>query len=116
MLRVLVAEQGEIDDLRRTIGDIREQAQQAQALFAQHAAYISATGGTFPERRHLFGLANTFMIGHYQHMADWAEWAMAQTAEWPDAASPASDDAQAQAMLEAGRRIAETVTGNPEVV
>jgi len=104
MIRVLVSEQGSIDDLRRTLETMREQASDKRALFAAHASQISETGGTFPERRHLFALANTFMMGHFDHIIDWATWALDQTATWPDASSPATTHGeQVQDMLSTGR-------------
>lgn len=104
MVRVLVSEQGSLHDLRRNLTTMRDQAAEKHALFAAYAHRISETGGTFPERRHLFALANTFMIGHYAHIIEWASWALAQTESWPDASSPAITHAdQVQDMLAAGR-------------
>lgn len=106
MIRVLVSDQGSIDDLRRTLETIRTQAETARALFARYAVNISETGGTFPQRRHLFALSNTFMIGHYVHIIEWTTWALEQTASWPDAASPAeTHQAQVRDMLVEGRKV-----------
>jgi DNA-binding PadR family transcriptional regulator len=103
MVRVLLADQGSIDDLRRTIETMRHQAVAARGLFAAHAATIAHDGGTFPERQHLFGMANRFMIGHFDHIIDWATWALEQTASWPDTVSPATgNDAQVREMLAPG--------------
>jgi DNA-binding PadR family transcriptional regulator len=105
MVRVLVSDQGSIGDLRRTLETMREQASTARALFARYAMHISETGGTFPERRHLFALSNTFMIGHYDHIIQWTTWALEQTESWPDAATPAvTHDQQVLDMLAAGRQ------------
>ncbi|MDQ7877144.1 PadR family transcriptional regulator [Microbacterium sp. QXD-8] len=104
MVRVLLADQGSVDDLRRTLAQTREQALANREMFARYAAYISTTGGTFPERRHLFALANTFMIGHYEHIVAWAEWAEAQISSWPDTVSPAiTNGDQVREMLAPGR-------------
>jgi len=89
MIRVLVAEQGSIEELRHTLESIRAQSISARELFVTHAANIAATGGTFPERRHLFRLANRFMIGHYNHIIEWADWALEETSSWPDTTLPA---------------------------
>jgi len=104
MVRVLLADQGSVDDLRRTLAQTREQALANREMFARYAAYISTTGGTFPERRHLFALANTFMIGHYEHIVAWAEWAEDQISSWPDTVTPATTHAdQVREMLAPGR-------------
>jgi PadR family transcriptional regulator AphA len=35
-------------------------------------------------------LANRFMIGHFTHISDWAEWALTETDTWSDTTSPAT--------------------------
>jgi hypothetical protein len=102
MVRVLLSEQGSLDDLRRTLEDMRTQCIAARTLFAGHAAYIAQTGGTFPERRHLLAMANRFMIGQYDHIIDGATWALEHIETWPDATTPAGDDEQVREMLQAG--------------
>ncbi|WP_426574513.1 PadR family transcriptional regulator [Aquihabitans sp. McL0605] len=89
MVRVLVADDGTIDDLRRTIEDIGEQAATGRDRYAAHAQFMLATGGTFPEREHTFALANRFMIGHFTNIIDWSAWALDEIASWPDTTSPA---------------------------
>ena len=90
MVRVLVAEQGSLDDLRATLRTIEEQARVRRTLFEAHADHILATGGTFPEREHLFALSTEFMIGHFTHLAEWASWAQARTDTWADTVTPAT--------------------------
>lgn len=114
MVRVLLSDQGSLDDLRATLARTREQALAHREMFARYAAFISATGGTFPERRHLFALANTFMIGHYEHIVAWADWAEQQIAAWPDTVTPASNNGeQVRDMLAPGRTAWEK-SGNAE--
>lgn len=91
MIRVLLADEGDLEDLRRNLRLMVEQADEKRHMFAQHAAFMEANaGGTHPERRHLLALANLFMIGHYSHIVDWANWALRQTETWPDTRSPAT--------------------------
>ena len=104
MVRVLLSDQGSLDDLRATLARTREQALANREMFARYAAFISETGGTFPERKHLFALANTFMIGHYEHVISWTEWAEQQIADWPDTVAPArTHGGQVHDMLAPGR-------------
>ncbi|MBW9121664.1 PadR family transcriptional regulator [Microbacterium trichothecenolyticum] len=104
MVRVLLSDQGSLDEMRATLARTREQALANREMFARYAAFISATGGTFPERRHLFALANTFMIGHYDHIISWADWAEQQIADWPDTVTPATTHGdQVREMLAPGR-------------
>ena len=115
MIRVLLADEGSIEDLRANQQTMRHQSVAARGLFADHAAYIAATGGTFPERKHLFALANRYMIGHYDHIIEWVDWSLEQIASWPDTVTPATDNAaQVAEMLAPGvaARSAEADAGN----
>nr|WP_296769079.1 PadR family transcriptional regulator [Rhodococcus sp. (in: high G+C Gram-positive bacteria)] len=90
MIRVMFAEQGSIADLRTTLTTIGEQARQSRALFVGHAErMLQPDHGTFPDREHLMALANRFMVGHFTHMAQWSEWALAETRSWSDTVEPA---------------------------
>jgi PadR family transcriptional regulator, regulatory protein AphA len=92
MLRVLFAEQGDVEDLRRTLHATIAQARSSRELFESHQRYIEASdGGTFPERRHLFVLSTRFMLGHFKHLESWATWALAQIESWPDTKAPDAD-------------------------
>jgi hypothetical protein len=102
MVKVLLFDQGTIDGLRQALGEMVEQATEARDLFAAHAAFIMATGGTFPERRHLFAMANRYMVQHYDHLIEWAEWALAEVADWPSTDASVADDARVAAMLAPG--------------
>ena len=100
MIRVLLADEGSIEDLRANLLTMRRQSVAARGLFADHAAFIASTGGTFPERKHLFALANRYMIGHYDHIIEWVDWSLEQIASWPDTVTPATDnEAQVAEML-----------------
>ena len=113
LVRVLLSDRGSLDDLRHTLAQTRQQALDARELFARYAAFISSTGGTFPERRHLFALANTFMIGHYDHIIAWVDWAEQQIESWPDTVTPATThDEQVREMLAPGREIWEQHAGS----
>lgn len=92
MLRVLAMTDGSIDDLRRTLETIRAQAQADRAGFAVQGTRLAEPGGEFADRRHAFALANTFMIGHYDHLVAWATRAIEVVDSWPDTTSPAFDN------------------------
>lgn len=100
MLRFLFADHGTIEDLRANLELMIEQANEFAALFVGHAEYMSShEGGTFPERQHLWALANRFMIGHFDHIAQWAHWALDEIATWPDTASPVKTHQDATAKV-----------------
>ena len=89
MVRVLLADQGSVEDLRRTLHTMIDQATASQELFAANARYmLDNDGGTFPERRHLLALSNRFMTGHFEHISRWAAWALEETKDWTDTNSP----------------------------
>ncbi|MGA9873133.1 MAG: PadR family transcriptional regulator [Rhodococcus sp. (in: high G+C Gram-positive bacteria)] len=91
MIRVLFADQGSLDDLRVNITTMREQAQRTRALFVAHAGrLLDVDNSTFPARQHLMTLANRFMIGHFSHISDWADWALSETETWSDTRTPAT--------------------------
>lgn len=102
MVRVLLAEQGTIEDLRANLQTMAEQARSTRDLFLGHARFMLDTrGGTQPERLHLFALVNRFTVGHFDHILRWAGWATAEIDSWSDTASPARDVERAYAILEA---------------
>ena len=113
MVKVLLSEQGTVADLRATLGQMVEHATEARALFAAHAAFITATGGTFPERRHLFAMANRFMVQHYDHLIEWAHWALEQTEGWTDTSVAMADDEQVTAMLAPGLAVWAAIQAEP---
>lgn len=110
MIRVLFAEQGSLDDLRHNISTMRDQAQQTRALFLSHAERLhDVEHSTFPERQHLMTLANRFMIGHFTHISDWADWALAETDTWDDTVSPATTHRERSATI-----LEEILEGTPK--
>ncbi len=90
MIRVLVAEQGTIDDLRSNLAAIGEQARAKREIFVRHAQTIRSEHASFPEREHLFALASRFMVDHFTLVADWSDWALAETESWSDTTTPAT--------------------------
>jgi DNA-binding PadR family transcriptional regulator len=102
MVRVMVADRGTIEDLRADLHTMAEQARQSREVFLDHARLmLSPDGGHHPDRLHLFAMVNRFMIGHFDHIGSWAEWALEEIADWPDTMSPAvTHTDQAHAALE----------------
>lgn len=111
MIRVLLADQGTIEDLRANLRTMADQAIATRDLFAGHARFMLETrGGTHPDRLHLFAMVNLFTVGHFDHIARWAEWALDHVEDWPDASSPSSAMAdQAYAVLERSLAIVDAV-------
>ena len=94
MIRVLLADQGTLEDLQQDIAAIREHALAGIERYEAHATFMTATDGTFPEKAHSLALANRFMRGHYAHVVAWADWAQREVATWPDTVTPADTFAE----------------------
>jgi DNA-binding PadR family transcriptional regulator len=112
MLRVILANQGTIEDLRANLVTMREQALEKRAVFLHFAeTLLNEDGGTFPEREHVLVLANRFMLEHFDHIAEWADWALEQSASWPDTTTPAvTHRSQSRAILEESIALARDAT------
>lgn len=92
MVRLVLADQGEIDDLRRTLQGVLSQARSKRKEFDDRYRLVRASGGgTFPERQHLFALSTAFMVGHFAHLEQWASWALEEIKTWDTTGTPQSD-------------------------
>ena len=91
MIRVMLAEQGTIEQLRDNLQTMADQARDRRDQFSVLAAYVLEREGkgTYPERTHLNALALQFMVSHFDNIIKWANWALDCTESWPDTASPA---------------------------
>lgn len=90
MVRVVLADEGNLDDLKRTLQGVIDNARRQRALFVELYRPVQAPeGGSFPERQHLFALSTAFMLGHFEHLERWASWALIQVGSWPDSSGPA---------------------------
>jgi PadR family transcriptional regulator, regulatory protein AphA len=101
MLRVLFADQGDFGQLRAALEAIDQQATVRRSQFATMASEMLAEGGGFPERLHVNALGMRYMIDHYDHISDWAQWARRTIDDWNDTRTPA------QTWSEPARRILE---------
>lgn len=91
VLRVLFADQGDIESLRASLATVRAQAIDARLRIAVMSAGVAETdGGEFPARMHVNALAIRFLVDHYDAMIAWADWAQAETKTWRDTTAPAT--------------------------
>ena len=116
MIRVLLADQGTLEDLQANLRTMARQAQETRDVFLGHARFMLDTrGGTHPERLHLFAMVNLFTVGHFDHIARWAEWAADHVETWPDVVTPSTALAdQAYAVLERSLRFADDRPDGPD--
>jgi PadR family transcriptional regulator AphA len=91
IIRLLLAVEGTIDDLRATLVATRDDAVASRQVFLGYAEnLLDPPEPIFPEREHLLALANRFMVGHFTHIIEWSDWALAEVDTWADTTSPAT--------------------------
>ncbi|MCF2532973.1 PadR family transcriptional regulator [Yinghuangia soli] len=82
LLRIAVADLGELDDLRRTLARMRADADERLAQTRARAAEYQDTGGPFPARLPVISLVTRMFLEQSEAMARWAAWAEEAVAEW----------------------------------
>ena len=95
MLKIAFADLGSRDDLVERLTEIAEDAELKLAVGAAVAEQYLSGQGSFPDRLHVSGLAWRFMHDHSRMLRDWARWALAEVATWPDTQHPPGGPAAA---------------------
>jgi DNA-binding PadR family transcriptional regulator len=92
LVRVFFSDAGNLDQLRVTLDDLaataRENLDQLTGLFAA----ADDPDYPFAGRRHINAIAIRFQHDYHGMIANWAEWATAQTNSWTDIDDPAAWD------------------------
>lgn len=106
LLKVLFAGEGSREDLLRNVTVMRDEARETLAFCDVLAAdYLEGTS-PFQERAHLNVLIFRWIRDHAAMQAEWANWALAQVASWPETGAP--DPQATQALFQA------TLDGRPQ--
>ncbi|HZU75106.1 MAG TPA: PadR family transcriptional regulator [Acidimicrobiales bacterium] len=84
LVRVFFADHGTLDDLRRTIRGVREEAEATERAVAEMVRGYESDGGPFPERLHVIALMGKLLHAHREALRHWADWAEAEVASWAD--------------------------------
>ena len=93
LLRVLFADHGTIDDLRRVLGDLRSHvATRRIAGIAQLETYL-AGDGMFPERTHIVTVVGDLIGRILGVLDDWAAEVEVQTANWTTTTESSTSEA-----------------------
>jgi len=84
MLRLVFADAGGADDLRRALEANRDHLHTALRahLVAQARGYLD-DGGPFPERLHLIGLFSDFYLRFIEMLDEWTAASLAEIDQWP---------------------------------
>lgn len=92
MVRVFFADGGSLEDLRTTLTETAAAADARVAVLATMVEALAADDYAFADRRPINALALRFHVDHQRHLADWARWALAQTASWRSPTDPGDWD------------------------
>lgn len=84
LVRVVFAEQGTKEDLLAALRSLQEHARQLQRSMAERAVEYLETGGPFPERLHIIGMAGKFVVDYSRMLDQWSRWAESQLDRWPE--------------------------------
>ena len=82
LLKVFFADHGTLDDLRRTVRGVRDEAQATERLVAAMVSEYGDEGGPFPERLHVIALMGKLLYSHREALRMWADWAEREIEGW----------------------------------
>ena len=92
LLRLLFADNGSIEDLRKVLDELEADiAEPHQAIVELMGSYFEGSH-PFPERTHLSVLLATFQIEMFKSIERWVEFARAEIDQWPTTRGLGMDD------------------------
>lgn len=92
LVRVFFADAGSLEHLRTTLQEACDAATAAVDTLRNLIAAADEPDYPFPHRRHVNVVAIRFQLDYHQMIADWATWALDQTASWNEADDPGAWD------------------------
>jgi PadR family transcriptional regulator AphA len=84
LVKVFFAEHGSKDDALATLRSVREQAAERLSVDARWAGHYLAGRAQFPERAPIASVVGRLQAELDRAVAQWADWAEATVAGWPD--------------------------------
>lgn len=96
LLRMFLADHGSRDDTLATLAAARAWAEERNEGNLTAARAFLAGGGEFDDRAAPTMLVGAFLTDFYKLVADWADWAGEQVADWPDDPARATPDRDEQ--------------------
>lgn len=82
MIKVAFADAGDVKQLRSAVREIRLDAQERLAEILDRTAQFASTGGPFPDRLPIAAITGKLLMGQYEAVVQWAEWAEEVVDEW----------------------------------
>ncbi len=96
LLKVLFAPEGSREDLLRNLQAVRDEARETLAFCDVLAADYLQGISPFQERAHLNVLIFRWIRDHAAMQEEWATWALAEVATWPESGTPDEQATRAQ--------------------
>jgi PadR family transcriptional regulator, regulatory protein AphA len=82
MIKVAFADAGDINQLRTAIRDIRSDAEARLTELRDRSTQYASTGGPFPGRLPVVAITGKLLMGQYEAVVRWAQWAEDAIGEW----------------------------------
>lgn len=82
MLKVAFADAGDVTQLRASVREIRADAEVRLAEILDRSTQYATTGGPFPERLPVAAITGKLLMGQYEAVVRWAQWAEEAIGEW----------------------------------
>jgi PadR family transcriptional regulator, regulatory protein AphA len=82
MIKVAFADVGDVNQLRAAVREIRVDAEARLAEILDRSTEYATTGGPFPDRLPVVAITGKLLMGQYEAVVRWAQWADDAVAEW----------------------------------
>jgi PadR family transcriptional regulator, regulatory protein AphA len=82
MIKVAFADAGDANQLRSAVREIRADAEARLAEILDRSTQYATTGGPFPDRLPIVAITGKLLMGQYQAVVRWAQWAEDAIGEW----------------------------------
>ena len=82
MLKVAFADAGDLTQLRAAVREIRADAEARLAEILDRSTEYATTGGPFPGRLPIVAITGKLLMGQYEAVVRWAQWAEDEIGEW----------------------------------
>jgi PadR family transcriptional regulator, regulatory protein AphA len=82
MLKVAFADAGDVTQLRAAVREIRAEAEARLAEILDRSSEYATTGGPFPGRLPIVAITGKLLMGQYEAVVRWAQWAEDVVDEW----------------------------------
>src|ERR1700755_3459821 len=82
MLKVAFADAGDVTQLRAAVHELRADAEARLAEILDRSAEYATTGGPFPGRLPIVAITGQLLMGQYEAVIRWAQWAEDVIGEW----------------------------------